>query len=288
MTDNGIGLRFNEINLEKDSMHNQKIVLLLFLLITTIQFVFSQEKDTIYASYKYIMGDNDTKADAKQLCFMEAKRLCLEQAGTYIESNVKVENYQVTKDEISTYAAAFVQVEIVSEEIQNLGETFAINTTVRAVVDPTEMQEYIAQVKSDAALEKELTEKEHERQKLQQDVGTIREKLQQASPEQREMLKKEMTRALQEMEAFEKRRDDRRLTSRKTLENIQRGMTPKQVVKVAGLPDNQVEANGDMRFNYGIVWVIFEKGRVACVVKEVHFRPKFRCNEYSLHQKIHR
>jgi hypothetical protein len=217
---------------------------------------------------------------------MEAKRLCLEQAGTYIESNVTVENYQVTRDEINTYAAAFVQVEIVSEELENLGETFAIQTTVKAEVDPAEMQDYISQVKSDATMQKELNEKDQERQNLQKNVGAIKEKLQQATPEQRERLKIEMTRALKKMQDFEQHRDNVRISSRKALENIQRGMTPKQVIGVAGMPDKRVESNKDLRLNYGIIWVIFENGKVTCVVKDVHFRPKFRCRDYSEQQKI--
>ena len=265
-----------------------RLTLLAFLFILQIPKGFTQNVDTLYASYKYIMGDNDTKAEAKQLCFMEAKRLCLEQAGTYIESQVTVENYQVTHDEINTYAAAFVQVEIVSEEIEHLGETFAIHTTVRAVVDPADMQAYIAQVKSDVAVEKELQQKEQERQTLEQNVLNLKQQLQQATPEQRERLKQEMTQALQKMDNFEKQRDNRRVQSRKALENIQRGMTPKPVIRVAGMPDKRIESEGELRLNYGIVWVIFEKGKVACAVKEPHFRPHLHCRDYSPQQKLTR
>ena len=269
-------------------MKNILISILSVILLFSFQNGFSQQTDTLYASYKYIMGDSDTKTEAKQLCFMEAKRLCLEQAGTYIESNVTVENYQVTKDEINTYAAAFVQVELISEEIENLGETFAIQTTVRAVVDPAELQDYIAQVKSDAAMEKELQQKEKERQELQSNVGTIKEKLQQASPEQREQLKQDMAQALREMDNFEKQRNSKRELTRNALENIQKGMTLKQVVRVAGRPNKRIESNGDLRLNYGIAWIIFEKGKAACVVKDVHFRPNLRCRDYSEQQKISR
>ncbi|UCF63194.1 MAG: hypothetical protein JSW33_11555 [bacterium] len=262
--------------------------LIIFSLLIAVQPGFAQKVDTIFASYKYIMGDNDTKTEAKQLCFIEAKRLCLEQAGTYIESTVTVENYQVTKDEINTYAAAFVQVELISEEIENLGETFSIHTTVRAVVDPAEMQDYIAQVKSDAAIEKELQEKERERQNLEQNVMTLKQRLQQAPPEQRERLKQEMVQALQKMDNFEKQRDNRRTQSRKALENIQQGMTPKQLIQAAGMPDKRIESDGELRLNYGIVWVIFEKGKVACAVKEPYFRPHLHCRDYSPRQKVTR
>lgn len=33
----------------------------------------------------YTLGDSDTKSDAKKIAFIEAKRLCLEKAGSYIK-----------------------------------------------------------------------------------------------------------------------------------------------------------------------------------------------------------
>ena len=274
------------INWRYDGMNRNKILILLFSTLILSQNVFAQNIDTVYASYRYIMGDSDSKAEAKQLCFLEAKRLCLEQAGTYIKSNVTVENYQITKDEINTYAAAFVQVEIVSEEIENLGETMAINTTVKAVVNQDEMKNYIDQVKSDAAMEKQLQERDQERQNLETNVNNLQKRLQNATPEQRERIKKEMAQALKRMSAFEDRKQQIRDYTRKAVENIRKGMIPKQVVEVAGPPVKNISVNGDPRFNYGLVWVIFEHGKVACLVKEPHFRPKLGCRDYKPQQKF--
>ncbi len=91
--------------------------------------------ETIYASYKYTMGDNDTKNDAKRICFIEAKRLAIEKAGTYIESSTEVKNFQLTRDEIRTFAGAIVKVDIASEEIKFVGESTVIFMTVKADVD---------------------------------------------------------------------------------------------------------------------------------------------------------
>ena len=46
------------------------------------------------------MGDNDTRADAKRLALLDAKRLALEQAGTYIEGISEVKNLDLAKEEI--------------------------------------------------------------------------------------------------------------------------------------------------------------------------------------------
>ncbi len=52
----------------------------------------SAEIRTISATGEYRMGDNDTRTDAKRLALLDAKRLALEQAGTYIESITEVKN----------------------------------------------------------------------------------------------------------------------------------------------------------------------------------------------------
>jgi len=64
---------------------------------------------TITALGEYRMGDNDTRTDAKRLALLDAKRLALEQAGTYIESITEVKNLDISKDEIRAYTAGIVE-----------------------------------------------------------------------------------------------------------------------------------------------------------------------------------
>jgi len=105
--------------------------------------------DVIYASNKYVMGDNDTKNDARRLCFIEAKRKIIEKAGTYIESETEVKDLQLSKDEIKTYASAILKVDIVSEKIQFIGESMAICMTLKAEVDADSLKLKIAQIRTD-------------------------------------------------------------------------------------------------------------------------------------------
>ena len=42
---------------------------------------------TITVSHSYTLGDNDSRNDARHLCFLEAKRKVLEQAGSFIQSS---------------------------------------------------------------------------------------------------------------------------------------------------------------------------------------------------------
>ena len=136
----------------------------------------SARSHVIYASYKYIVGDNDTKNDAKRICFIEAKRRCLEKAGTYIESQTVVRNYKLTKDEIRAYTAAIVRVEIVSELVEFQHETLAIFMTVRAEVETSELNKRIREIKNDRALQKKLNEQENQLDRLERKIRELQKK----------------------------------------------------------------------------------------------------------------
>ena len=79
------------------------ITLLVALVLPTVAFA---EVQTFTATHTYILGDHDSKDDARQRCLLEAKRKVLEQAGVYIESASEVKNFDLTKDKITSFAAA--------------------------------------------------------------------------------------------------------------------------------------------------------------------------------------
>lgn len=80
------------------------------LLITLAPCFASAEIQTITATGEYRMGDNDTRTDAKRLALLDAKRLALEKAGTYLESVTEIKNLQVSHDELRAYTAGIVEV----------------------------------------------------------------------------------------------------------------------------------------------------------------------------------
>jgi len=60
----------------------------------------------------YLMGDRDSRQDARELALYQAKRLALEKAGTTLVSKSQIENYELVKDEIISRAAGKLQTEI--------------------------------------------------------------------------------------------------------------------------------------------------------------------------------
>ena len=77
----------------------------------------STRVQTFTATHTYIMGDYDSKDDARQRCLLEVQRKILEQAGVYIESASEVKDFQLTKDTITSFAAAVMQVQDSKEEV---------------------------------------------------------------------------------------------------------------------------------------------------------------------------
>lgn len=123
-------------------------------------------------SGRYVMGDMDTRKDARSFALMEAKRTALEQGGTYLESSSEVTDYQLTKDEINSLAAGIVSVEVLDEKWEMSGESMVVTVTIRATVDTSNLNlrintlrasdEHVEELKTIqaqlAALTKELEE----------------------------------------------------------------------------------------------------------------------------------
>jgi tetratricopeptide (TPR) repeat protein len=114
------------------------------------------EVRTITASGEYRMGDNDTKTDAKRLALLDAKRLALEQVGTYLEGVTEVRNLSVTKDEIRSYTAGIV--EVVEQEMRTTleGETSVVRVDVVAKVDTALVAKQLAEVRKNELAKEEL------------------------------------------------------------------------------------------------------------------------------------
>lgn len=67
------------------------------------------------------------------------------------------------------------------------------------------------------------------------------------------------------------------------IENIELGMTPDEVIKVAGKPDSIIEwYTGNLKFNYGKVWIVIENGVVSCLVHDKYFQKYWGRSNYQV------
>ncbi|MDE3018624.1 MAG: tetratricopeptide repeat protein [Nitrospirota bacterium] len=127
---------------------------------------------TITATGEYRMGDNDTRSDAKRLALLDAKRLALEQAGTYLESVSEVKNLQVTRDEIRTYAAGIVEVKEQATSSKMEGETTVVRVGVTVQIDTAVVARQIDALRKNEHAQEELRHVREEADRLRQEVET--------------------------------------------------------------------------------------------------------------------
>lgn len=90
-----------------------KKFILLFLAAFCLVFTTNQgyaSSTKIVAEGRYILGDNDTRTQAKDAAVKDAMRIAVEKAGVYVESYSETNNCQLTKDQVRMAAAGIVKV----------------------------------------------------------------------------------------------------------------------------------------------------------------------------------
>ena len=163
---------------------------LLILVLILIPCISYAETETIFASHVYLMGDNDSKNDARRLCFIEAKRNVLEKAGTHIESYTQVKNYQLTKDEIVTYSAALLKVETVKEEWKFVGQNMAIDISVKADVDISKIKNQLLAITQDKSVQNKIKAQQRKLEELERKFINLQNKLSSADSSEALILRK--------------------------------------------------------------------------------------------------
>ena len=129
------------------------IILLTALILPTVAFA---EVQTFTATHTYILGDHDSKDDARQRCLLEAKRKILEQAGVYIESASEVKNFDLTKDNITSFAAAVMQVKDTKENFGFENGHMTMTLKLTAQVDLEEVRKQLAARQVDAGVREDV------------------------------------------------------------------------------------------------------------------------------------
>ena len=147
-------------------MHALSAITLLAALVLPLVAV--AEVQTITATHTYILGDHDSKDDARQRCLLEAKRKILEQAGVYIESASEVKNFDLTKDKITSFAAAVMQVKDTKEEVSFQQGHMTMTLTLKADVDLAEVRKQLAARQLDAGVRERLKHLEAQFEMMQQ------------------------------------------------------------------------------------------------------------------------
>ena len=140
------------------------IVLLTALILPPVALA---EVQTFTATHTYILGDHDSKDDARQRCLLEAKRKILEQAGVYIESASEMKNFDLTKDKITSFAAAVMQVKDTKENFGFENGHMTMTLKLTAQVDLVEVRKQLAARQIDAGVRDDVAAQKERLKRLE-------------------------------------------------------------------------------------------------------------------------
>jgi hypothetical protein len=238
------------------------------------------EAERITVTHTYVMGDSESKNQARIACLNEAKRRIAEQAGAYVEVLSRAKNFQLAEDEVLSFTAALLRVEIDKEEIVMDGGNMALTLTVTGTVRPAEVK-----ARLDALSERRLVAQEGDASLLHQadrpEAGPAMIAGEQAAAPEREAVQPEVTRpapprqAADPYAARERLERDVERSTRLVAELCDKGMTRSEVEHLLGQP-RAVKYNPGpnyLGYNYGRLWVVFRDDVVACVRKRLEYRP---------------
>ncbi|MBI3377343.1 MAG: tetratricopeptide repeat protein [Nitrospirae bacterium] len=124
----------------------------------------------------YNMGDGETPTVAESRALLNAKRVALEQAGTYVESYTKVESFQLTKDEIQVLASGIMEVEILDKKRTIVGDGFRFWVKIKAKVNPDRIQEMANKVKDKSVVE-DYKKIQEAYDRSQKEIGELKKQL---------------------------------------------------------------------------------------------------------------
>ena len=253
---------------------NQKLFII--ILVTALIPSFSHaEIKAVYATHKFAMGDNDSKNDARRMCFLEAKRKVLEKAGTYIENHFKhtvTDNFQITKEELTVYSAALLKVETISERWILEGHNLAVIMTVKADVDTRNFDSQLSRIRRDTSVQRKINDQQTKIKRLEDRVIYLQKLLATTDDSVALPLRKEKLVVFKEIEEIESKyiialssMNDRKTKSARRAQNILKyveiGMTPKEVQYILGESGRRESYSpcytGILCWNYDDVLIVF-------------------------------
>jgi hypothetical protein len=145
-----------------------RLASLCVLLLASVPPAYADTK-TLTADASYIMGDGETPDFAEARALQKAKQIALEEAGTYVQSYTKVQNLDLTTEEIQTIAGGVLQVEVLEKTRSLVADGLRFYIKIKATVTTEKMEELARRIKGKNVAE--------EYQKLQADYARLSHEL---------------------------------------------------------------------------------------------------------------
>lgn len=229
--------------------------------------------NVVTETHTYVMGDNDSRADARVLCAAAAKRNALEKVGSILESNFSVQQAETdgriretTKKETSSYLAAVVGSEPAGERFDTQGDRQTITCTVRMSFDPDEVRKKLNAITNDRDTREKLEVQQNRIDELERRLQGLTSTAPSQSLPDLAQQKFDTRASLDQAEVNRRQIAASMRSAEQRAMLVQRGMTTDEVITVAGKPRFTKEFASRELWNFGRLWIVIGDHKyVQCV-----------------------
>jgi hypothetical protein len=202
------------------------------------------------------MGDRDTRHQARQICFAQAKRRLMEKIGTLVVTESRTGNLRLTADQVRSFSAGIVSITESGEKMELEAGSPVLVCTVTAEVDPEKLRAELMQ------LARELPP-----------AGELPAASGPGGPGP--------TGPAQDPHAAAERMKKDRDAAEAAARMAEPGMSLTGLQTLAGAPSTVIRGkDGFECHNYGRTWVVLRDGVVVCIRRKLQDIPSLggRCH----------
>lgn len=133
---------------------------------------------TLNVSETYLLGDNDTLTQAKDINLEQVKKEASEYAGTYVESELKVSGSNIAKQEIRVLTAGYLEVLSVQNKRKVNGSgILTLTTQAKIRVSKESVRDGLAKLKSDPERKAKIKKLETDNNRLRNELLALTKKI---------------------------------------------------------------------------------------------------------------
>jgi len=157
-----------------------------------------QAKTVTYVKeYYYQANELDSKVTSRTIALAQIKRLLLEELGTYLMSESAVKDFELTKDQVSTYTAGIIAAVIIDEKWD--GKTYYLKAKLK--VDADEVIRTLNKARKSQEQDKEMAELREQSEEALRRIEALRKEMGKGKADQSR--EKKYVRAVNELNAID-------------------------------------------------------------------------------------
>jgi Flp pilus assembly protein TadD len=146
------------------------------MLIVFIPYVCFSETTEIVSEGMYTMGDGETPVIAEGRALEHAKRIAVEQAGTYVKSYSRMKNFEIADDEVLVLASGIMEVTVLDKKRTVAEDAIKFWVKIKALVYPDRM-EVMAERIRDQGLAEDYGKIKDAYEKSQKEIEELKKQL---------------------------------------------------------------------------------------------------------------